>query len=249
MEFAASYYNVPERYWNMLPVEDQQEYIKMRESFSKVNMKEKNYRGFDNDLRVVRQYIDRRPEQKQERSVICGIFFAKNFIAVNISQLKIIIGRCKSSINNGFVLLGFISAKIKVKKCIESVLPIISKDTSIIRQWTIRCLDKKIIPLTMPINKGVHKKSSFDPKKTNFNIGRPVHLPTPIVDQVYIPDLSLALSSDKQQSGISKKSGSVFSFTDEQSDTFPDLFPFAKESNDYGINEGLNWHLQDHFYD
>lgn len=136
--------NVPYTFWNMLSAEDQAEYIALRTAFHNSSNRERHGSSIQSDLQTIRAYIDRRKEMQEIRSIVCGISFSGSFICVNTSQLKCLLGRCKSSINNGFQLLGYFSAKTKVRQCIVNVLPSLLRDSSLLRQWTIRCTESSI---------------------------------------------------------------------------------------------------------
>ncbi|OHT00797.1 hypothetical protein TRFO_07779 [Tritrichomonas foetus] len=128
-------------FWELLPCEDKIEFISLREALHAQHCsihKDHTNSTFQNDLQMIYAFIERRPDQKEIRSIVSGICFAGNYICVNTRQLKHFIGRCKSSINNGFQQLGYVSAKTKVRNCIISALPSLLHDPALLRQWTMR---------------------------------------------------------------------------------------------------------------
>lgn len=139
----------PLPFWDHLSTEDKAEYQRLKESFHQQHLAKgkSNSFSFQNDLRKVLAYVERRPENQELRSIVCGICFGNSFVCVNTRQLKLLIGKCKSSINNGFQHLGYVSAKNKVKQSLFSVLPNLSKDPALVRQWTVRCADSNALPI------------------------------------------------------------------------------------------------------
>jgi len=164
--------SVPVVYWNMLPKCDQDEYIMLKNTFQRFSARDHKGSSFRSDLQQIFRYIERRSDRQEIRSIVCGICKFGNVLCVNTNQLKKLMGRCKSSINNGFQIIGFSTSKEKVKQSITSILPTLSKDSSLIRQWTIRCSEN--VPVTPHIIKSVQ-----------VQIAPPIipkPLPTPIIN-------------------------------------------------------------------
>lgn len=181
---------IPLKYWESLSFEDKTEYLHLKEAFhypASNPSKERGSYSILDDLKTVVSYINRRPDNKENRSIVSGLYYADSFICVNTRQLKLLIKRCKSSINNGFQQLGYVSDKSKVKQSILSVLPSLVNDTTLLRQWTVRTAElttsslsqdfmnidrvpvyrsppiKRSGPLPTPILKNKYVSSSFDP--------------------------------------------------------------------------------------
>jgi hypothetical protein len=130
--------------WNRLTSDDHSEYFRFRSEFRKAQRpigESNRIVGFQKDLLTALSFIDRRHECAEERSVICGIAFAGPYMCVNMWQLKIFLGRCKSSINGSFMEIGYtaLKAKSKAKSCILACLRILIDNTTNLRQWTVRC--------------------------------------------------------------------------------------------------------------
>ena len=151
-QFAPHY--IPAYFWELLSSEDKAEYLALQQSLLNRHCsqtKERHSQPFKNELQAILSYIERRPELQETRCIISGVFFGNSFVCVNTRQLKYLIGRCKSSINNGFQQLGYMSTKTKVRQCILSVLPSLLHDQSLLRQWTMRCYDKKLSNESVPL--------------------------------------------------------------------------------------------------
>ncbi|KAK8871073.1 hypothetical protein M9Y10_008986 [Tritrichomonas musculus] len=62
----------------------------------------------------IQEYCIQDDNNNEFRCLVCGIFWLKRSIAINISQLSILMGKCQSSINNSLQKMGYkcISKKI-----------------------------------------------------------------------------------------------------------------------------------------
>ena len=132
-----------QQYWMRLTLEDQAEFIKLRNQFlatSKIAAKDRRVVAFRHELIITLHYVERSPLNIEERSILTGICFCGPLIAVNNRQFKFFSGRCKSSINGSFQQLGYsaVKTKSKAKACIKDLLPSLTNFPQIIRQWTIR---------------------------------------------------------------------------------------------------------------
>ena len=134
------------RLWEKVGEDDRKAYALLYHSTHDKNdgRKENHLISFQKDLNSVMSFIERRPECREERAIISGFYFTGSFICVNTRQLKFLMGRCKSSLNNGFQSLGYMSAKAKSKQWFMNCLPSLLNDNNLFRQWTIRCLETKI---------------------------------------------------------------------------------------------------------
>lgn len=193
---------VPQFFWNMMSKEDQADYLALRDSFHNASTRERHGNSIQNDLQLIKGFVESRKEDQEIRSIVAGISFSTSFVCVNTSQLKNLLGRCKSSINNGFQLLGYSSAKTKVRQCIITMMPSLVKDSSLLKQWTMRCKDNCHIPQFMPEitrNAGIQADPKpAIPNSTSFPtqintlsgaaatpIQRPKPFPTPMINGIY----------------------------------------------------------------
>jgi len=167
--------DVPMLFWKMLSADDKKEYLLLKESFQNPNQKERHHSSIQNDLRLVVNFIERRKDLQEPRSIVSGICFTGSYICVNTSQLKCLLGRCKSSINNLFQQLGYVSGKTKVRQYILTVLPLLHRDPSLLRQWTMRCAEPNTRPISIiPLPNILDKRNSSTSSSRN-------HLPLPIL--------------------------------------------------------------------
>lgn len=129
--------------WSRLSIEDQNEYIGLREAFHQVQknpVKDKRFMHFSSELATLLAFTERSNVGVEERSIVAGIAFAGPYICVNTRQLKEFMGKCKSSLNGSFQQLGYVAirTKQKAKECILACLPSLATDAISLRQWTVR---------------------------------------------------------------------------------------------------------------
>jgi hypothetical protein len=86
------------------------------------------------------RFIGSAPGGREDRAKVAGLAAAGPFIAVNTQQLKGLIGRCKSSINNGLQESGYLTVKTRTKsrECILLILPSLKMDPGAMRHWSLR---------------------------------------------------------------------------------------------------------------
>jgi hypothetical protein len=138
------------RAWSALDPEDKQRYLTLRKSFIGRGPRDDtpSPSRFRYELQDVTAFVNRCPEQREERAIVVGLAISDQFIAVNTGQLKNLIGRCKSSINGCFRSLGYLGVltKVKSRECVLGILPALGADPGALRQWTVRSTDASSSP-------------------------------------------------------------------------------------------------------
>jgi hypothetical protein len=91
------------------------------------------------------KFLERSPENLENRSIVTGVCFAGRIVCVNTRQLKQFLNRCKSSINGSFQQLGYVAlrTKAKARQCVINVLPALQNEQNILRQWTVRVVSEE----------------------------------------------------------------------------------------------------------
>lgn len=133
----------PPAHWQLLNQRDLEEYIIMRKAFNEEvgkSRKGERLESFMCRLTRIRKYIERGDVNDWKRSLVCGIVFLQNSIAINIQQLKNLIGKCKSSINGSLQQLGYTALPQGRDLSHEFIcrIPYFQKDSSELKKWTIR---------------------------------------------------------------------------------------------------------------
>ena len=231
-------------FWDDLPDEDKNEYQILRDSFHQQHLMHSKGRSnsfsFQNDLRNVLAYIERNPENQEARSIVCGVWFGNSYVCVNTRQLKYLIGKCKSSINNGFQHLGYVSSKSKVRNCLISSLPNLLNDPTLMRQWTVRCADSNALPIKKLLMSSQQRPLLPTPQ-INLNFHREA-LPVPLflsqskeeTELPVFPNIPRPLSTP-----ILSPTFSNFGFYDEETLYEPPLF--QKDDLPFNDRENINF--------
>jgi hypothetical protein len=139
---------VPPACWKALSHDDRAEYQRLRAEFhhgQKISSKDRRIVTFRRELNVVMKFLERGPENLENRSIVTGVCFAGRIVCVNTRQLKQFLNRCKSSINGSFQQLGYVAlrTKAKARQCVINVLPALQNEQNILRQWTVRVVSEE----------------------------------------------------------------------------------------------------------
>lgn len=166
--------------------EDRAQYLALRQSFNTSMTHDRHTATFQQEISRIIHFVDACPERREQRALAAGLIYTGSYFCVNTQQLRRLICRCKSSINNGFQQLGFGSLKMKAKaqSCLLSALPCLMNDTLSIRQWTVR---GSFGPAAMYGLNRMHVSMSMTPMS-------PVpHLPPVVPHQTATPPLPLPI--------------------------------------------------------
>lgn len=130
-------------YWKLLDEEDLNEYIRLKRQFSsnsRVGKKEKQDDIFRQKLDRIKGFINNGRDGSWKRSVVCGIVFLADSIAINIQQLTVLLGKCKSSINGSLQNLKYVSLGPgnKHEGELAAKIPFKYLDRRESKKWTIR---------------------------------------------------------------------------------------------------------------
>lgn len=141
MEGSKSEFEEPP-FFSLLPLEDQAGYIQLRESLNsyKKYKRYKRLESLSDQLDEVRRFCMRNDGEDWRRYLVCGICWMGYDLAINIRQLKDLVGKCKSSINGALLKMGYGTIPIKsiiTEKLLEYI-PFLKGNYVEQRQWTIR---------------------------------------------------------------------------------------------------------------
>jgi len=99
-------------YFQMLSDADQTRYAALQRRFSENRTdarKGERFDAFKDRLIMIQNFVQSGDFDDWKRSLVCGIFFFRGFLVVNIQQLRILLGKCKSLINGSLQQLGYCS--------------------------------------------------------------------------------------------------------------------------------------------
>lgn len=135
-------------YWDLLSENDKRSYLFLRQTLASPTCKNRRNRSaqtFSEILEGIKTYVVRGDEKgDHDRSLVCGICWLNDKIAINTRQLRLILSKCKSSINGSFQQLGYGTIPTGADSSAELVkyFPELENNFPQLRQWTVR----QIIP-------------------------------------------------------------------------------------------------------
>lgn len=145
---------------SLLSNQDLENYRKLRQAFFSESGKSKKGERLDlltQKLDKIRLFINNGNPECWRRSVVCGIFFLKNSLAINIQALRTLLGKCKSSINGSLQQLGYIAQPqtLDFENELAQQVPPSMRSYCDLKKWTMRVLNtekpKIIEKLVLPI--------------------------------------------------------------------------------------------------
>jgi hypothetical protein len=132
------------QYWDLLPDEDKAAYNRLKHEFSVGSLR----RGprshsadtFDGMLEAIREFAERDDGNDWRRFLVCGVCWMDHAIAINTRQLRLLVSKCKSSINGSLQKMGYATnlSHGESWKALFPHIPILKDHFSELRQWTIR---------------------------------------------------------------------------------------------------------------
>lgn len=134
--------NLPS-HWNLISQSDLDEYVQLRKSFYdeiRKSRKGERHDAFIRRLRTIRDFVQRGDQDDWKRGLVCGILFLSNGIAIHIQQFRLLLGKCKSSINGSLQQIGFIAHPQggPIEQELYKMVPIFQREKSEIKKWTVR---------------------------------------------------------------------------------------------------------------
>ena len=130
-------------YWDKLNDIDKASYILLRQTLSSPVCKNRRNRSaetFQEIIEAIKSFVVRNKEDDINRGLVCGLVWIGNDIAINIRQLRLLLSKCKSSINGSFQMIGYstIPQNAESTTLLLNTFPFLKNNFGEMRQWTIR---------------------------------------------------------------------------------------------------------------
>ena len=145
------------RFLEMLSPDDVEEYNNLKESLSSRgtrNRRGKRLEAFADMLGKVKEFSIKGDENDWKRCLVCGVCWIDSGIAINTRQLRLLIDKCKSSINGSLHRMGYSPSTTggDTSNSLVDKIPLLKGNFSELRQWTVRqqCVSTPQ-PLSNPI--------------------------------------------------------------------------------------------------
>jgi hypothetical protein len=157
------------QYWDFLTNEDKEVYKRINMALAAPtnrNRRNKRVDDFREILEAIELFEDSDTEDRWKRCLVCGICKIPNGIAVNTTQLKRLVFKCKSSINGSLKRLGWdlIVSKSSAYDDLLKEIPYLRDHPAEVRQWTIRIgsgcsFTESNSDVTPPCARGIEEES------------------------------------------------------------------------------------------
>lgn len=129
-------------YWEILSDVDREGYhdLRNRLAMNRSDGRDGSTDSFESVLRAVRTFSERNDENDWKRFLVCGVCWMDRAIAVNTRQLRLLVSKCKSSINGSLKKMGYSTntAHSESWKILFPRIPRLQNHFTELRQWTIR---------------------------------------------------------------------------------------------------------------
>ncbi|EAY11135.1 hypothetical protein TVAG_359150 [Trichomonas vaginalis G3] len=130
-------------HWEILSKTDLTGYLSLRNFFyEQIHKSRKGERldSLSDKLNLIKKYVDSSEQDKWKRCKVCGIIFFDETLIINIQQLRILLGKCKSSINGSLQQLGYTSLPqgAPFGQAAISQYEFLVNDKSEVKKWTVR---------------------------------------------------------------------------------------------------------------
>jgi hypothetical protein len=104
----------------------------------------------------IQQYSVRNDADDWKRCLVCGVVWLDGAIAISTRQLRMLIGKCKSSINAGFQSLGYTTVPMTSQYAshLTSFFPFFVQNGNEVRQWTMRARSESNVKGSSPLSCG-----------------------------------------------------------------------------------------------
>lgn len=162
------------QYWDLLSESDKDAYNELHKEFESGVMKRaRNGRAesFEEMLENIKRFCAKDDDNDWKRYLVCGVCWLDEAIAINTRQLRLLVCKCKSSINGSLQKMGYSTnmAHSESWKILFPKIPLLKDHFSELRKWTIRYKPKKgdhgkqHVEQSSPVHSEEHEESSPAP--------------------------------------------------------------------------------------
>lgn len=139
-------------FWDHLNEQDKEAYSTMRMGLSSPACKHRRHHSIDLNreiIQTIKKFVIRNDQDDWKRALVSGIAWFPQAIAINTRQLRLLISKCKSSINALFQHLGYVTIPTtnEYSNLLVSYMPILKDNFQEQRKWTIRLQGNAQFPI------------------------------------------------------------------------------------------------------
>lgn len=130
-------------YFELLSAEDRAAYLELRRELSSSSTKFKRYqrvKSVSDALSLIRSFCMRGDAGDATRCAVCGACWMGWDIAINTRQLRLLLNKCKSSINGALAKMGYSTVPVKgdASAALAASIPLLAGNFAEQRMWTVR---------------------------------------------------------------------------------------------------------------
>lgn len=172
------------KFFELLTAEDQQRYKELQEMFSSKqcrNNRNQRLSVFSEILKTVREFCEKGDANDSVRCMVCGYCTLPGGMAVNIRQLRVLVDKCKSSINGSLQRMGAVITPMKNEfaEMLQDKIPSLRSTFSELREWSIRQMSAATPQPSLP-------KWNIKLEPASMHTTMPT--PAPSLSQQFVPD-------------------------------------------------------------
>jgi hypothetical protein len=137
-------------YWDLIGDTDRAAYLTLRQTLSSSACKHCRHHSNEVNrdiLNTIHTFVIRNDADDWKRALVCGICWLRGSIAVNTRQLRLLVSKCKSSINAMFQNIGYVTVPTTTDygAAIAQFFPSIKDNFAELRKWTIRAAKTSLV--------------------------------------------------------------------------------------------------------
>lgn len=130
-------------FFDLLNDSDKEQYLELRNIISnsdKRYKKNKRIESLQESLDMIQKFCMKNDSDDWKRFLVCGVCWMGQDIAINTRQLRLLVDKCKSSINGALSKMGYSTAPIKssITAALLTYIPFLKGNFVEQRQWTVR---------------------------------------------------------------------------------------------------------------
>lgn len=185
-------------FYDLLSDSDKEGYNQLRTALSSKNCRNrrnKRLETFSEMLNAIHTYAIRNDDSDWKRCLVCGVLWLSNGIAINTRQMRLLIDKCKSSINGSLHRMGYsaVTCRGDTSNQIVELIPMLKNNFPELRQWTVRQMStwtpQPTLPHVDPMP-AIKPSISVSPQpqtNTYFHIPTSVSCPTSLTETIADP--------------------------------------------------------------
>lgn len=193
------------RFFDILNDDDKLRYNQLKYQISSGgfrNKRGKRLEAFSEMLQSIKDYAVRGTPDDWKRCLVCGVCWVESGIAINTRQLRMLVSKCKSSINGSLHRMGYSTQSVSGDSngSLVNKFPILKGNFSELRQWTIR---QQCVSTPQP-------EVVLAPKSAPTRIPQPFLTPNVVIPDVILHDGFGAKPLPEIDSGLSFNTNDFF---------------------------------------